>query len=145
MMSPEVSDRNLAERDQTPKAEEHCCPPPPPPPGPVPAAVPIPRAEGSGVSTMNIALARSPELSKVTPPSCKKGGGGGQEHRDTTAPNQSQKPLRLLQSDKELINSNSQVVLLLPSVSQLWQRQDVAWALLLGLPRRPTLTSINLD
>lgn len=51
-------------------------------PPPSPAAVPIPRAEGSGVRTMmNIALARSPELSKGTPPSCKKGGGGGQQHK----------------------------------------------------------------
>lgn len=36
----------------------------------------------------------------------------------------------LLQSDKHMINSNSQTVFLIPRVSELWQTQDLAWALL---------------
>ena len=51
---------------------------------------------------------------------------------------------RLLQSDKQMINSNSRTVFLIPRVSELWQTQDLAWALLLGLPRRPTPTSTNV-
>lgn len=49
----------------------------------------------------------------------------------------------LSQSDKHVINSNSQTVSLIPRVSELWQTQDLAWALL-GLPRRPTPTSTTL-
>lgn len=38
----------------------------------------------------------------------------------------------LLQNGTEMINSNSPIVFLLPNVSQLQQRQDLAWTLLLG-------------
>lgn len=132
-MSPEMSDMNPTEGDQAPKAEEGCCLPTPTHPLPRTRSCSsrIPRAEGSGVRTMNITLARSPELSRVTPPRCKKGGGDGQKHIQTTALKQIQEP-RLLQSGKQMSNSNSQIVFLLPSISWLQQRQDLTWALLLG-------------
>lgn len=71
------------QREIRPQGKQHCCRPYPHStrcPGTDPIAVSIPRAEGSGVRTVNTALARSPELSKVTPPCCKEGGGGGQQH-----------------------------------------------------------------
>lgn len=93
---------------------------------------------------MNTALARSPELSTVTPPGCKKGGGGRQQHRKLLPYTRSEiSHPGLLQSDKQTINSNSQTVFLIPRGSELWQTQDLAWALL-GLPGRPIPTSTTL-
>lgn len=144
-MNPEVRDRNLQREIKSPRQRSAAVLPPRNPlPGTSSRSSPQPRAEGSGVSTMNIALARSSEPSKVTPPACKKGGGGGQQHWETTARSQSQKPLRSLQSGKQMINSNTQTVFLPPRVSQIWQKQDFPWALLLGLPRRLTPPSTTL-
>lgn len=99
-----MSDTNPTEGDQATRQNNTAVVPSPYPhstrcPGTDPIAVSIPRAEGSGVRTVNTALARSPELSKVTPPCCKEGGGGGQQHTLTTAENNLES-LGLLQSGK---------------------------------------------